>query len=267
MNRPLISVVIPTKNSDKTLELCLESIKDQIYQNYELIIVDGFSKDDTISIVKKYTDKIFIANSGRSNARNLGFSKAKGEIFLSIDSDMILERKLLEEIAANMNGHGALILPEIGYGTDFISKCKDLEKRCYIGDGIIESARAFSREAFETVRAYSTDLVFGEDWDIHWRIKERFSVGRTEAKILHNTENLSLVGDLRKAYIYGNTLPYYLAKEHPQQKEWLDLRKIFYIRHFSKLIKEPIYAFGLFLIKTMEYSFGIIGFLAAKIIR
>ena len=69
----------------------------------------------------------------------------------------MLEKNVLGEIAENMNNHGALILPEIGYGTDFISKCKDLEKRCYVGDEVVEAARAFSHEAFETVNAYSNN--------------------------------------------------------------------------------------------------------------
>jgi glycosyltransferase involved in cell wall biosynthesis len=265
MNNPRISIVIPTKNSQKTLGLCLQSIKDQSYENYELIIVDGLSTDKTREIADQFINRIYSSNIGRSEARNFGFSKANGDIFLSIDSDMVLEKEVLGQIAANMDGHGGLILPEIGYGSDFLSRCKDLEKRCYIGDGIIESARAFSREAFESIGGYSTDLVFGEDWDIHSRIKKRFSIGRVNAKLLHNTQDLSLISDLKKAYLYGKTLPRYLAKGHDQQKEWLNLRNIFYIRHFSKLIKEPLYALGLFLIKSMEYSFGIIGYLASKL--
>ncbi|MBU0532695.1 FkbM family methyltransferase [Patescibacteria group bacterium] len=265
MKNPLISIVIPTKNSAETLGPCLHSIKAQTYRNYELIIVDAFSTDNTPQLARKFTDKFFTSKHGRSGARNFGFSKAKGSIFLSIDSDMILEKNLLIDITMNMNKHGGLILPEIGYGNDFISKCKDLEKRCYITDETIESTRAFSQKAFESVGGYDTNLVFGEDWDIHSRIKSNFTIGRTKSKILHNTVRISLLSNFKKAYLYGKTLPKYIEKSHLQTKKWFDLRNIFFLRHFSKLKKEPTHAVGLFFIKTMEYLCAFLGFCVFKL--
>lgn len=265
MKNPSISIVIPTKNSEKTLKECLESLKNQTYQDYELIIVDAFSQDRTRNIAERFSCKYLTSPESMSGARNLGFSEAKGKIFLSIDSDMILEETLLEEVAAKIDGHGALIIPEVGYGTDFLSRCKDLEKRCYVGDEIIEAARAFSHKAFHAVEGYDANLIFGEDWDIHWRIKGRFSTSRTKARILHNTQHLSLISDLKKAYLYGKTLPRYLAKNHPQSKEWLDPWKTFFIRHFAKLSKEPVSALGLFFLKGMKYTVGFMGLLAAKL--
>ena len=54
MSKPLVSVIIPTYNSEKTLPLCLESIKRQTYKNIEVIIVDNFSVDRTVDIAKRY---------------------------------------------------------------------------------------------------------------------------------------------------------------------------------------------------------------------
>jgi len=259
-----IIVVIPTKNSMKTLRPCLESIKNQNYRDYELIIVDGGSTDGTIELAGEYTDKVFVTGHGRSEARNFGFSMAKGDVFISIDSDMILEPGVFREAAENMSNHGGLIIPEIGYGNDFVSKCKDLEKRCYIGDEIIESSRVFSREAFEKVGGYDSNLVFGEDWDIHSRIKEKFSIGRISSRMLHNTAELDFIGNMKKAYLYGKTLPRYFAKGHPQADEWKKPSKFFFIRHFSKLKCEPLYALGLTAIKGLEYISGFVGFVSAK---
>jgi len=267
MKNPLISIVIPTKNSERTLNECLDSIEEQTYQNYELIIVDGFSKDKTRAIAKRRTDKFFTSPLPMSGARNLGFSKAKGGIFISIDSDMVLERTVLEDVIAKMGGNGGLIIPEVGCGSGFISKCKDLEKRCYIGDETIEAARAFKRKAFEDTGGYDGNLILGEDWDFHWRLKERYRIGRTDAKTEHNTKHLSLIYDLKKAYRYGNSLPRYLAKKNTQSKEWLNLKKLFFIRHFQKLIREPLYALGLTFIKCAEYAAGFAGFLAAKVVE
>lgn len=259
-----ISIVIPTKNSGKSIRKCLESIRNQTYQSFELIVVDGFSKDDTVEICKEFTDKIFVSDKSLPACRNIGFSNAKGDIFMSIDSDMILQEKMLEEVAEKMDGNGELIISEIGYGNDFVSKCKDLEKRCYIGDELVESARAFSRKAFEAVGGYDESLLFGEDWDIHERIQSRFKHGRIDARIMHNTENLCMIHNLKKAYGYGKSLPIYFSKERPRDK-WLNPTKIFFARHFSKLKKEPVTALGLTVIKGMEYGAGLAGVISYKL--
>ena len=261
----LISIVIPTKNSAKTLEQCLESIKKQSYQNYELIIVDGSSSDKTGEKARQFTNKFFVSAHERSEARNFGFSKAEGDIFLSIDSDMVLEKNVLRDIAKGVKEHDALIIPEVSYGNDFISRCKDLEKRCYMEDDIVEASRVFPRNVFEDVKGYDANLVFGEDWDIHSRIKQKYRIGRIKSKIFHSTQSMSLISDLKKSYKYGKTLQRYLAKGHPQAKKWLDLRKIFFIRHFSTLKREPVCAAGLTVLKGMEYAAGFIGFLAVKL--
>ena len=57
MENPLVSVIIPTYNSSRTLEKCLESIKNQTYKNIEIIVVDNNSTDNTKEIAKKFADK------------------------------------------------------------------------------------------------------------------------------------------------------------------------------------------------------------------
>ncbi len=261
----MISIVIPTKNSERLLRKTLDSIKAQTYQDYEIIIVDGFSADKTEEIAREYTDKIYTSSASLPGARNFGYSKARGEIYASIDSDMILEPTVFEEAVKRSKDADIFVIPEVGYGNDFISRCKDLEKRCYHGDAVIEAARIFPRKVYDSVNGYDDRLLFAEDWDIHCRMKEKYRIGRLQSKIFHNTEGICLFANIKKAYGYGKTLPRYLAKNHPQVNEWLDPKKIFFIRHFSKLKKEPVYAFGLFVIKSTEYAAGLAGFVAAKI--
>lgn len=55
---PLVSIIIPTYNSAKTLEICLQAIKAQSYQNIEIIVVDNNSLDETKEIAQKYADKV-----------------------------------------------------------------------------------------------------------------------------------------------------------------------------------------------------------------
>ena len=81
---PMVSVIVPTCNSAKTLELCLKSIKTQTYPNIEIIIVDKNSADNTRKIAEKY-GKVFIKGPERSAQRNFGASQAAGEYLVFLD--------------------------------------------------------------------------------------------------------------------------------------------------------------------------------------
>ena len=68
----IVSVVIPTYNSEKTLEKCLKSIGKQTYGNIEIIAVDEFSEDETVEIAKSYGAKIIQDYGERTRAKNIG---------------------------------------------------------------------------------------------------------------------------------------------------------------------------------------------------
>lgn len=92
---PSISIVIPTFNSNRTLNRCLNSIRSQEYPKrlIELIIVDGGSKDGTIKTAQKFGAKIIKVPSSLQNAeynKGIGISTAKNEILLMLDHDNIL---------------------------------------------------------------------------------------------------------------------------------------------------------------------------------
>ena len=100
--KPSLSLVIPTFNSAKTLEKCLDSIINQNYPHNkrEIIIIDGGSTDKTIEIAKRYKTKIiFNRDTVEEKGRPLGIDNAQGEIIGFIDADNILPKKnFLEKI-------------------------------------------------------------------------------------------------------------------------------------------------------------------------
>lgn len=104
MNGPLISVVIPMFNREKTIEECLNSICNQTYKNIEILVVDDCSSDNSKSIVNNYLDdRIKLIqlslNSGAQVARNIGIIAAKGKWIAFNDSDDIwLEDKLEKQV-------------------------------------------------------------------------------------------------------------------------------------------------------------------------
>lgn len=114
-NNVLISIIIPTYNSERYLDECLNSIINQSYKNIELIIIDDGSVDNTINIINNYClsdNRIFVcttSNNGVSCARNIGLEKAKGEYILFVDSDDYLkDNSVLETLVNNINNNDAI---------------------------------------------------------------------------------------------------------------------------------------------------------------
>jgi len=88
----LVSVIVVTKNSERTLKRCLDSISEQTYLPIEIIVVDAESTDGTIKILKNYNIKHIVVNQNTSigSARQVGFNNSNGEIIAYIDSDVEL---------------------------------------------------------------------------------------------------------------------------------------------------------------------------------
>ena len=88
----LISIIIPTYNSGKTINRALNSVFSQKYKNWELVIIDSYSKDNTIKIINSFNSKkikiYYIRKSkGLAKARYLGIKKSKGKLIAFLDSD------------------------------------------------------------------------------------------------------------------------------------------------------------------------------------
>jgi len=89
-NRPLVSVVIPTFNRAWAVERAVDSVLEQDYRPFELIIVDDGSTDQTSDILARYGDQLTVVcqeNRGVSAARNSGIVRAKGDLIAFLDSD------------------------------------------------------------------------------------------------------------------------------------------------------------------------------------
>lgn len=94
-DKPVLSVVIPAHNAEKTLKECLDSVSRQTFEDYEIIVVDNDSTDRTRSIIRQAEKKdgrivyLFEPLKGRGAARNTGIEKARGEIIVTTDADCV----------------------------------------------------------------------------------------------------------------------------------------------------------------------------------
>ena len=272
MHLPLVSIIIPTRNSAQFLGACLTSIINQTYKNIEMIVVDNNSTDKTKEIAKKYTKNIFNIGPERSAQRNLGAKSAKGEYFLFIDSDMELTPKVIEECVKSIQsekGTSALVIPEKSIGIGFWAKCKALEKSFYIGITWIEAARFFLKDSYLEVGGYDESLVSGEDWDISQKIKKMGKIGRISEFILHNEGHLTLRKILIKKYYYSQKFSNYLNKHRFTKRTNPQINILFrYNLFFSqpkKLFKNPLRGLGMLIMKTCEFCFGGAGYVIEKL--
>ena len=100
----MISVVVPTYNEEQNIERCLRSLADQTVprETYEIIVVDGNSKDRTRELAEPLADQVFIQTSKRvGGARNDGAMAATGDIVATTDADCILPRDWVERVGRN----------------------------------------------------------------------------------------------------------------------------------------------------------------------
>ena len=97
---PKVSVIITTYNRAQFLTEAIESVLNQSYQDFELIIIDDGSDDNTKEVLKPYQDRLsyfYQKNSGISKSRNEGLSNAQGEYIAFLDSDDLWKRRKLEK--------------------------------------------------------------------------------------------------------------------------------------------------------------------------
>ena len=110
------SIILPVYNVEKYIRKCLESVVKQSYTDYELIVVNDGSKDNSGAICDEFSKKysnitvLHIPNGGVSHARNVALSKAKGEYVWFIDSDDYLEPDSLQLLATYVDAHTDLDL-------------------------------------------------------------------------------------------------------------------------------------------------------------
>jgi glycosyltransferase involved in cell wall biosynthesis len=256
-------VIVPTRNSAQLLEFCLQSIQAQTYPHIELIVVDNFSDDGTTAIARRHTPHVFSAGPERSAQRNVGAQRANGAYVLFVDSDMALDPEVVGQCVERTQRNPTcvtVIIPEVSVGEGFWSRCKALERSCYVGDNSIEAARFFVRDAFEQAGGYDESLNAFEDWDLARRVGQRGTTGRIEAFIEHMEGRLTLLETMRAKFYYGKTVGSYLRRhsDGAVRRQFVPVRAA-YIRHWRRLVADPLHLSGFIVMKTCEMLAGGVG--------
>ena len=183
MPDPKVSVVIPSYNSAHCVDEAIQSVIDQTYSNWEVVVVDDGSADDTEDVVRRFRADLRIRyvrqeNRGLPGARNAGARVAQGEYLAFLDADDLLDTRALELMVGAAMSHNAQwcmcnVVLRKG-GVDEIARTRlpnDPFKRLLSHD-FITRAPFFRTDAFSAIGMYDELMLAREDWDINIRAME-----------------------------------------------------------------------------------------------
>lgn len=247
-------MIVPTRNSGESLSACLGSLRAQRHDDLEIVVVDNASTDKTVEIARRYADVVDVSGPERSAQRNRGASLSTGSVLVFIDSDMIVDEGVAAE-AVEQCGPARradlAIIPERVTGEGFWGRCRELEKRLYLGDARVEAARVFRRDVFEQLGGYDLSLTGPEDWDLPDRARR---LGLRETRLTAGVLHIDGSPDLRRLFAkkryYGRSIPRYLRAQGATGAARLS--RIGLLRHPAALVRQPLLAGGLFALKGWE---------------
>lgn len=181
---PRISVVIPAYNEEKFIETVLQSLVNQSCQDFELIVVDNNSSDNTSGVAQKYGAKvIYEKTKGVAAARQAGFFASRGEIVATTDADSVVPPNWLDKISLafekdkSLVGFGGLGILYSGpvtaraAGRYLFSYFWIIDRVFSGGWNLVGFNMAVQKKAFVKIGGFRVDLMLGEDVDLAKRLR------------------------------------------------------------------------------------------------
>ncbi|MDP5337298.1 MAG: glycosyltransferase [Nodularia sp. (in: cyanobacteria)] len=216
---PTISVVIPAYNCEKTIQATIESVLNQTFTNFELIIINDGSQDSTLDIVSQIKDtriKVFsYPNAGGNVTRNRGLHHAIGEFVSFLDADDIwTPDKLQVQLQALQNNPDAQVAyswtdyinenGEIFLSGTHITANGDVYEKLIITNFLESGSNPLiRREAVLELGGFDESLPAAQDWDMWLRLAARYSfVAVPSVQILYRVSANSVSSNLAKQEKY-----------------------------------------------------------------
>ncbi len=261
----MISFIIPTFNSGKTIGRCLESVKKQRCGK-EIIVVDGQSKDDTVKIVKRSGVRLLLDKGGRiSTARNTGLKAARGGYVAFVDSDVVLPDgwagsalELIEKHpdVAGVGGPG--ISPEksmVSKSLNSLLYGKSPKEEMYV-NSLATMDVLYRKNALDGMY-FDETLETGEDPEFNLRlVKKGYRLAFSRKLWVWHHHPMKFGGLIRKWYNYGTNYPKMCSKHREFRNREYYLRMAFMPLLFSFIIASFFYSqFGLLALAQVSLLF------------
>lgn len=249
----MFSVVIPLYNKQKYIYQTIDSVLNQSFSHFEIIVVNDGSTDNSINIVNSFADKrikvITIQNGGVSNARNIGIQNSQFDWIALLDGDDLWELNYLSEAVNIIESNIKIdIIATNYYLYDGIKKIMALNLntgfvRSYFETPCITSSTVIiNKRVFDIAGHFNTKLKFGEDQHLWFRIASKFSIFFNNNPLVtynledHSSNNknfeyrdlksdlVSVINDLeiegsdwilfKERYLLSYLRPYYVCDKH-----------------------------------------------------
>ena len=258
-----VAVVVPTRNSIRTVRACLDSVRAQQDVAVELVVVDNHSDDGTLQAVREVADRVLVGGPERSAQRNLGVRSSAAPWICWVDSDMVLPPATLAAAlaAAERCGVRAVAIAETSVGPGYWTRCRALERRCYLDHDALHNPRLLRRDLFEQLDGFGESMAGPEDADLRLRLRaagEPVALVAAPA-IVHDEGRLTLRGVWSKRVYYGRSLPQ-LAAAHRRAVagQARDLAGAYW-RHRRLLLADPVHLPGLVFLRVLEAAGYLVG--------
>lgn len=267
---PQVSINIATYNSAKTLKKCLDSVKNQEYGNIEIVIMDSYSKDDTLVIAKSYGAKIVFAPT-LATARKAGSDASSGKYVFILDSDQILEPDVIKRCVAACEEEGfdgvTLFEKSLILNGTFVERIIAYDKEIFHSlqddDPVSGTAipRFFRASLFKKVEFEKNPPITFEHTIIHKKIVDMGAkIKFVNAYIWHH-ETTTIREVARKFFRYG----YYYIPAYKFNRELAIHHSMPRRTYFHyKALRNPVLFVGLFyvyFVKALSASLGAVAYL------
>jgi len=266
---PLASVNIRTYNSEKTLGKTLDSVRKQSYQNIEIVVSDGYSKDRSVEIAKKYKARVNYAQK-LGDARYKNYEKSKGKYILSLDSDQVLDSSVIESCVMlceekkfdavtisekSLVGSGTLLEKLIAYDKWVIDQSKDAD-----ADFGTACPRFFRKKLFDSLKWPEGLAVFDDTILYKELLKNGAKVAYLSEHSVRHHEVSSWIVFFKKFIRYGKGYP----NAFKSQPSTIAAHSLPRRSYFSKAaLSKPHYFLGLlllYLVKGLAAGTGVISY-------
>ena len=197
VGKPNLSVILATRNRPEQLKTSIESVLNQTYKDFELLVVDGSDNEDSHKLIEQYSKKdprikyLRDAGTGPAAARNLGLSRSNGAYITFQDDDIVMKPQKLKILLEGFEGEnadtGVVYCSHIEVGPsgrtrqvptifrkDEPGYAKNLHKKLTKGCVVDSSAGLIKRECFEKTGDFDERLKTAEDWDMYLRIAQNY---------------------------------------------------------------------------------------------
>lgn len=210
MDNPVkVGVIVTAHNYGKYLPQCLDSVLKQTYKNFELIVVNDGSTDDTANILERYRRNypekikvITLDGAGLAKACNTGIKESKGEYVIRLDADDYFDENILlvESNILDNNPNVHMVYPDY-YIINKHGEIIDSYRLSKVNDEVklldrspLAAGAMFRRKSYDVIGGYNEDLRYQEDYDFWIRFIDKFNVYNVNLPLMYyrrHSENMS----------------------------------------------------------------------------